>query len=105
MCEGTVTLNECEKANKIMKNNKSPGSDGLTFEFYQYKAFWPDIADILVDSFNEAFTMGDLSYSQNLSILSLIYKKGDRANLKNYRPISLTNVAEMLPAFDERGGG
>ena len=97
MCEGTVTLNECEKAIKIMKNNKSLGSDGLTVEFY--KTFWPDIANILVDSFNEAFSMGNLSYSQNLSILTLIYKKGDQTNLKNYRPISLTNVDYRILAF------
>ena len=97
LCEGSVTLNECEKAIKIMENNMSPGSDGLTVEFY--KTFWPDVADILVDSFNEAFTMGNQSYSQNLSILSLIYKKGDRTNPKNYRPISLTNVDYRILAF------
>ena len=97
LCEGMITKLECEKAIKIMKNNKSPGSDGLTIEFY--KTFWPDISDILIDSFNESFNLGHLSYSQNVSILSLIFKKGDPEKIKNYRPISLTNVDYRILAF------
>ena len=96
-CEGLITKLECQKAIKLMKNNKSPGSDGLTIEFY--KTFWSDISDILIDSFNESFDLGHLSYSQNISILSLIFKKGDPDNIKNYRPISLTNVDYRILAF------
>ena len=73
-----------------MNGNKSPGTDGLSVEFY--KSFWSEIGDILVDSFNEAFTKNILSELRNTSIMSLIYKKGDRTDMKNYRPISLTNT-------------
>ena len=34
-CEGELTLKECEDAVSHMKSNKSPGSDGLTAEFYK----------------------------------------------------------------------
>ena len=68
--------------------------DGLSVEFY--RVFWSEISDILVDSYREAFNSGKLSNSQNLSVLSLLYKKGDRHLLKNYRPISLSNVDYIL---------
>ena len=35
---------ECEKALKIMGNDKSPGLDGIPTEFY--KTFWPNIGQI-----------------------------------------------------------
>jgi hypothetical protein len=35
LCEGHVTYNECLKAIKSMKNEKSPGPDGLPAEFYK----------------------------------------------------------------------
>ena len=89
-CEGMITSSECQKAIKLIKNNKAPGSDGLTIEFC--KTFWTDMADTLIDSFKESFNIGHLAFSQNISILSLIFKKGNPEKLKKYRPISLTNV-------------
>ena len=59
-CEGKITSSECQKAFKQMTNNKAPGSDGLTIEFY--KPFWTDISDTLIDSFNESFNVGHLSF-------------------------------------------
>ena len=97
ICEGKITKFECDAAMKLMKENKSPGLDGLSIEFY--KTFWPELANIVIDSFNEAFEDGKLSESQNMSLLSLIFKKGDRTLLKNYRPISLTNVDYKILAF------
>ena len=73
-----------------MKLNKSPGSDGLTVEFY--RKFWPKIGDFLVNSLNHSYEKGELSSSQKHSILSLIYKKGDPNNIENWRPISLLNI-------------
>ena len=61
-CEGEITLAECTKALSMMQNNKSPGSDGLTTEFY--RAFWDIISTYVVNSFNYAFNTGNLSISQ-----------------------------------------
>ena len=52
-CEGLLTLAECTNSLKQFKNNKTPGSDGFTIEFYRY--FWNAIGQIMVDSFNYAF--------------------------------------------------
>ena len=53
-----------------MKNGKSPGTDGYTAEFYKF--FWRDLGDILLDSLNEAFTIGHLSHTQKQGIITLI---------------------------------
>ena len=54
-CEGLLTLEECTKSLKQFMNNKTPGSDGFTIEFYRF--FWNAIGPIMVDSFNYAFEM------------------------------------------------
>ena len=35
-CEGKVTIEECTNVLKSFKENKSPGNDGLTIEFYKF---------------------------------------------------------------------
>lgn len=96
LCEGLVSVNECESTLKRMKKNKSPGIDGITTEFYQ--TFWPLLGKLVVDSFNEGYENGQLTESQRKSVISLIYKKGDKEQISNYRPISLTNVDYRLLA-------
>ena len=38
---------------KSMKNNKTPGNDELTEEFYE--TFWHELKTSLIDSINRAF--------------------------------------------------
>ena len=52
-----------------------------------------------MDAYAEAYCQGELSSSQKRAVLSLIYKKGDRAQLKIYRPISLSNTDYKILAF------
>ena len=49
-CGGLMTENELFKSIKSLKNNKTPGTDGLTAEFYQF--FWQDIKHVLLASIN-----------------------------------------------------
>ena len=56
VCEGLLSIDECSKAVDKLKLNKSPGSDGLTAEFY--KTFWEDIKELVTDSLNEGFENG-----------------------------------------------
>ena len=58
-----------------MKTNTTPGSDGLPTEFY--KQFWVHIKDVLLNSLNEAYEKGELSYSQRRGIIKLLYKKNE----------------------------
>ena len=90
-CEGVMSIHECEIALKTMENNKTPGTDGLTPEFYRY--FWDLLGSFMVSSFNFAFRNGTLSFSQRQGIISLIPKKKKNTEyLKNWRPVSLLNV-------------
>ena len=95
-CDGLFTLEECKTALSEMKHNKSPGSDGLTVEFYS--TFWSKIGNIVVNSLNEGYIKGELSGTQKHSILSLIFKKGDPEDLENWRPISLLNIDYKIAA-------
>ena len=90
LCEGTMTIDEISFAVKNMKRNKSPGPHGLTVEFY--RKFWDILAPHLVLVFNSCFQAGEMCESMKTSNTRVIYKKGDRKSLKNWRPISLLNV-------------
>ena len=69
-CEGLLKLAECENALKTMKNDKSPGIDGLTAEFY--KCHWKTVGNLIINSFNEAFEAGELSTSHKRGVIILI---------------------------------
>ena len=90
-CEGLLTVEECKEVLKNFSKNKSPGTDGLTAEFYSF--FWDLLSDTMVNSFNYGFQKGKLTVSQRQSIIRLIPKKDkDLSRLKNWRPISLLNL-------------
>ena len=88
--EGIITQKECEEALRNMKDNKSPGSDGLPPEFY--KTFWQDIKNLVIGSLNAAYEKGELSPTQKRGHLTLLFKKNEKELLKNWRPISLLNT-------------
>ena len=73
-----------------MNTNKSPGPNGLTVEFY--RKFWDVLSPHLVRVYNACFEAGKMCKSMKTSNTRVIFKKGDRKSLKNWRPISLLNV-------------
>lgn len=90
-CEGKMTMDECFKALRDLKTNRSPGNDGFTVEFYY--TFWPYLGRRLVDALNESFEKKVLTNSQRQGVITLIEKEGkNNSHIKNYRPITLLNV-------------
>ena len=73
MCDDIPTIHECKTAIDSMKNNKSPGQDGIPAEFY--KIFWNDIKDVYYMSLLKSIEIGMLPFSQRNAVISLIYKK------------------------------
>ena len=96
-CEGNLSFDECRKAVFSMKKNKSPGSDGISVEFYQQ--FWDFIGEEIVNSLNEGYEQRELSHTQKHGIVSLIFKKDDPLLLKNWRPITLLNIDYKIAAY------
>ena len=66
-------MEECSNIVSSLQNNKSPGNDGFTEEFY--KAFWPIVGGLVVDSFNESYKKDKLTNSQRQSCNNVISKE------------------------------
>ena len=72
-----ISKEECLTALKEFKNDKTPGTDGFSAEFYKF--FWSDLGTEMTASFNYTFQKGSLSISQKRGINSLIPKKNKTA--------------------------
>ena len=56
-----------------MENNKSPGNDGLSKEFYG--CFWNEIKNPFLASIHKAFLNQELSSSQKQAVIKMLEKK------------------------------
>ena len=63
-----------------MQNNKSPGNDRLTKEFFV--TFWGDIKDAFLNSYRIVKLRKESSISQKQAITKLIVKKDKDKKLK-----------------------
>ena len=90
-----ISKHELDQALTSMKNNKSPGMDGYSPEFF--KKFWDQLGWFFLESINESFANGHLTESQTQGIITCIPKSGKARNLlQNWRPISLLNTSYKL---------
>ena len=90
LLEQELDADDLEIALKTFGNNKSPGSDGLPYEFYKH--FWNELKMPMLDSFMEAIEKGEMSTSQKQSFIRLIPKKEkDPIFIKNWRPLNQSN--------------
>ena len=87
--DSDISLEETAKSLKKMKNNKSPGPDGIVTEFY--KLYWGLIGSDLYEVICSGLEDKQLAYSQYLATIILLYKKGPRPDIRNWRPIALLN--------------
>ena len=96
LCDGPLSFDERFAALNGMGRGKSPGSDGLPMEFYV--KFWPILGTDLVNVLNSCYLSGVVSLTQRGGLISLIFKKGDRLDPRNWCPITLLNVDYKLAA-------
>jgi len=80
---------EIEAAISDMKKGKAPGPDGLSVEFYL--ASWLIIKDEIFRFFEFLFSNEKIHEEINVGFTTLIYKKGQKEELSNYRRIFLLN--------------
>jgi len=85
------TKEEVKAAVDKLKNNKTPGPDGMPSEILKegYKHMEDRIYELIVQIWNEERI--PLSWVE--ALICPIYKKGDVQNCENFRGISLVNIA------------
>ena len=59
ICEGNLSESELFDALTSMQNNKSPGNDGITKDFYE--TFWKEIKGPFQTSIKKGYIVGELS--------------------------------------------
>lgn len=86
-----ITESEIRETILKIKNNKSPGIDGFSGEYY--KIFMNELTPILCKLYNYVLKSGDPPNSWSEAIISVIHKEGkDPLQCNSYRPISLLCV-------------
>ena len=71
--EGEISYSELLNALKNMKNDKSPGLDGFTVEFFKF--FWLDLGNFILRSLNFGYNYGNLSVTQKQGIITCLPKQ------------------------------
>jgi len=94
---------EVEQALRKTSNNKAPGKDGIPYEFYKMwqkttkkKEKIPNISYILTRVYNNIEQKGTLNEKFAEGTMCLLYKKKEKTNIENYRPITLLNTDYKL---------
>lgn len=90
ICEAPLSLQEVTDAIKSLKSNKSPGTDGLSAEFY--RTFEKLLTPFLLEVFNESIDRSFLPPTLCQGLITLIPKPNkDHLLIDNWRPITLLN--------------
>ncbi|KAA8595779.1 hypothetical protein FQN60_011070, partial [Etheostoma spectabile] len=83
-----ISIAEIVEAIAEFPNNKAPGPDGFTIEFY--KCFSKELSPLLLRMFKHAVSVGQLPQTLYKANISLILKKGrNELDASSYRPVSL----------------
>ena len=91
MCDLELTLTEIGQALKDLPNDKTPGNDGFSTNFYKF--FWPNIKDLLFESIKYSFHSDLLSLDQRRGIINIIPKEGkDLRYLRHWTPVTILNT-------------
>ena len=89
MCDGEISEEEVRKAIEGLRGGKSPGSDGIVIEWY--KTYKKEVAPILVEVFRGMERTGAVQDRIVEGVITLVYKKGSKLDLENYRPSLLVS--------------
>lgn len=100
--EGPLTLQEVSSAVSSLKKGTAPGCDGLPAAFYEMVLPW--IGNELVGVYQECLRRGEMVVTMRTGLVSLLYKKGLKEDLGNWRPITLltTDYKILAKVLTER---
>ena len=90
-----ISLNELSAALRDLPNDKTPGTDGLTSNFY--KVFWGKLKHLFHELVEEIISTGEFHLTAKYGILSLLEKVGkDGLIIKNWWPLTLLNTDNKI---------
>ena len=91
LLDSELTKAEIDQALTQQKNNKSPGIDGYSAEFF--KKFWAQLGHFFTDCVNECYKEGKLTASQSTGLQEFVEKLVTHIPFKHYlqNNISLYN--------------
>jgi len=98
--ENCITEEEVRIALKKSKNGRSPGCDGIPYEFWKKWTISenkrqesdPDLIKMMTLVFQDIEEYGVVQEGLTSAMMSLLYKKKDKRKIENYRPITLLNT-------------
>eukprot|EP00253_Pinus_taeda_P026765 PITA_26765 len=85
-----ISMEEVEEAIRSMPNDKDPGLDGFTINFY--KPCWSIVKQEVWEVVEDSRCSGTILKSINSTFLALIPKVEEEKTLDKFRPIALCNV-------------
>ena len=88
-CGAPITAEEVSHTSAYLPLGKSPGPDRIPNKFY--RVFEKLTSPILTKVYNESREKGHFPKTLSEGIISVLYKKKDRTDPRNYRPITLLN--------------
>jgi hypothetical protein len=87
--DNEITLQEMYKA-LLQCKDTAPGSDGIPYSVY--KTYWDQLGFILKEAWDYSIEIGSTPDSHRESVITILPKEGkDHKDIKNWRPITLTN--------------
>ena len=87
----TVTSNGVLKALQRLNPSKAAGPDKIQSRILKTSA--EEIAPVLASLYQQTLQQGDIPQDWRNANVIPIYKKGDRTQASNYRPVSLTSIS------------
>ncbi|KAJ7999905.1 hypothetical protein DPEC_G00199260 [Dallia pectoralis] len=85
-----MSIEELTRAVHCINKQKAPGPDGIPGEFYQ--TFWDLIKNEVAEVFQAIYRVRRLGESMQQSTITLVPKKRDLKDFRNWRPINLLSV-------------
>jgi len=94
MFRTSVTPHEIELIVSTFQDNKAPGPDNIGPKLL--KGVLDSLLDPLVYIFNLSFATGKVPQLLKIAKVIPVYKKGERTDPTNYRPISLLSIFDKI---------
>ncbi len=87
MLTSKIAMDELLTVISKLKRNKAPGSDKIPNEIFVDSP--KEILELMLEIYNKCLDLKDIPKQWKEGIIHPIFKKGDKCDLANFRPIAL----------------